>query len=138
MWYYHDEPLDESLADAYVGFIYRITNLTNGKQYIGKKLFKNTRTKKVKGQKRRQRTKTESDWKTYFGSNKNLLEDVTKLGPDAFKREVLMFCTSKGSLNYHEMRYQILEGALESDAYYNEWIMVRVHKSHIKDFSKKL
>lgn len=133
MWYYNGTVLEEAPNDNYVGFVYRITNLTTGKQYIGKKLFRNTRTKKVKGQTRRKRTKTESDWKTYYGSNKMLLEDLNQLGPDAFKREILMFCTSKGSLNYYEMKYQILEGALEKDGWYNDWIMVRVHRTHIKD-----
>jgi hypothetical protein len=62
-----------------------------------------------------------------------LLEDVEKLGRDNFKREILKFCLSKGTANYWEAKYQIQEEALEKDDFYNEWIMVKVHRSHIKN-----
>lgn len=131
MWLYNNEELNEELKEQYVGFVYRITNLITGRQYIGKKIFKNTKSKIVKG--KRKRTKVDSDWRTYFGSNKALLEDVKLYGADKFKREVIMFCSSKGSLNYYELKYQIIEGALESDAYYNEYIIARINQAHIKD-----
>jgi Putative endonuclease segE, GIY-YIG domain len=133
LWYYNNQLVDdESIDSKYIGFVYRITNLTNGKMYIGKKLLTNTRSKKVKGKTRKKRTKVESNWKSYFGSNKLLLDDVQLLGEDKFKREILMFCLSKGTLNYMEMKYQIDERVLESDQYYNDWIFVKVHRSHLK------
>lgn len=132
MWLYEGEEINGDVIDEYTGFVYRITNLENGKQYIGKKLFKSTRTKKVKGKTRRKRVQTESNWKEYFGSNAALLEDVERLGPDRFKREILKLCTSKGTANYWEAWYQMDEKVLESDNYYNDWIMVKVHRSHIK------
>jgi hypothetical protein len=132
MWLFEDKEIDGDVIDEYIGFVYRITNLQNGKQYIGKKLFKSTRSKKVKGQTRKKKVKTESNWKSYYGSNAALLEDVEKLGPDSFRREILKLCTSKGTANYWEVRYQIDERVLESDQYYNDWIFVKVHRSHIK------
>jgi hypothetical protein len=132
MWLHEGKEIDGDVIDEYIGFVYRITNLDNGKEYIGKKLFKSTRTKKVKGKTRRKKVQTESNWKEYFGSNAALLEDVARLGPDRFKREILKLCSSKGTANYWEAKYQMQEEVLESDKYYNDWIMVKVHRSHIK------
>lgn len=129
-WTYQDKPVSEADVKNYVGFVYLITNIFSNRKYIGKKLFKFTRTKKVKGKKKR--TKVKSDWETYFGSNKELLADVTKLGEDSFRREILHLCSSKGMCNYLEAKEQMLSGALESDDYYNDWIMVKVHRSHMK------
>jgi hypothetical protein len=126
-WLYNDIPF-EDIAD-YVGFVYLITNLQNGRKYIGKKNFYFSKTRTVKGKKKR--TKVESDWKTYFGSNKELLEDVEKLGQENFKREIIKLCKSKGEFGYYEAKYQFENNVLESNDYYNTWIMVRVHKKHL-------
>jgi flagellin-like hook-associated protein FlgL len=114
-----------------VGFVYNITNLTNNKQYIGKKLLKKTKTKQVKGKKKR--SLVESDWKTYYGSNKELQDDVIQMGTSYFKREILRLCKSKGECNYFEAKYQFELGVLQSEDYYNTWIQVKVHKSHLKN-----
>jgi hypothetical protein len=128
-WLYTGIPLEDDAAEGFVGFVYMITNLADSRMYIGKKLFKFTRSKKVKG--RRVRRKIDSDWKSYYGSSKELSEDVGKLGPSNFKREVLRLCKSKGECNYWEAKYQFDHRVLELDDYYNTWISVKVHKSHI-------
>lgn len=130
MWHYNNELLDEDILDNYIGFVYIITNLESGRTYIGKKLFKFKRTKTVKGKKKK--LLVDSDWRTYWGSNKVLQEDVLKLGESNFKREVLRLCKAKGELNYFEAWYQFNHGALETEQSYNEWIMVKVHKAHLK------
>jgi hypothetical protein len=126
-WLYNDVPF-EDIAD-YVGFVYLITNLQNGRKYIGKKNFYFSKTSTIKGKKKR--SKVESDWKKYFGSNKELLEDVEKLGQENFKREIIKLCKSKGEFGYYEAKYQFENNVLESNDYYNTWIMVRVHKKHL-------
>ena len=126
-WLYNDVPF-EDIAD-YVGFVYLITNLQNGRKYIGKKNFYFSKTRTIKGKKKR--SKVESDWKEYFGSNKELLEDVEKLGQENFKREIIKLCKSKGEFGYYEAKYQFENNVLESNDYYNTWIMVRVHKKHL-------
>lgn len=130
MWLYQGKEIDDSVIDEYVGFVYIITNQLTQRKYIGKKLFKFQKTKKVKGRKRK--IKSESDWKTYYGSNKILLEDIKQFGKQHFSREILHLCKSKGTANYLELKQQILHKALESDQYYNDQIHVRVHRSHIK------
>ena len=128
MWLYNNEPFDD-IAD-YVGFVYIITNLSNGRKYIGKKIFYFSKTRTIKGKKKR--SKIESDWREYYGSNKILLEDVEKLGRDLFKREIVRLCKSKGEFGYWEAKLQFENNVLESDDWYNTWIMVRVHKKHLK------
>lgn len=132
MWYYEDREIEESDLEGFIGFVYKITNLKNNKAYIGKKLLKKTRTKKVAGKKRRKKVVTDSDWKLYYGSNEELKNDIKELGEQSFRREILKLCKTKGSVNYWELKYQILNEVLESDSWYNSWIYVRVHKSHIR------
>jgi hypothetical protein len=133
MWLYNGKEVSDDLAQQYVGFVYIITNLISNKRYIGKKLFNFTRSKTVKGKTRRKRVTKESDWKTYFGSNAVLNNDVLELGQDKFKREILVLCKSKGAANYWEAKIQMEQSVLEKpDEYYNEWIIVKVHRSHIK------
>lgn len=131
MWYYENREIQESDLEGFIGFVYKITNLQTDKAYIGKKLLKKTRTKKVAGKKRRKKVVTDSDWKDYYGSNEELKNDIQELGEQSFRREILKLCKTKGSVNYWELKYQILNEVLESDSWYNSWIYVRVHKSHI-------
>jgi len=130
----------EALPEDCVGFVYLITNLVTGRKYIGKKLAKFSKTtyKVVKlknGNKKRKkiRSKIDSDWLTYYGSNDELNQDIQTLGQENFKREILYYCSSKAQCSYIEAREQFRHQVLESDAYYNGQISVRVHGSHIKN-----
>jgi len=116
------------IGDSY-GFVYLITNEIDQKKYVGKKLFWSSKTKTVK--KKKKRFKVESDWADYYGSNKELQEDVERLGADNFKREILRLCRSKGECSYYEAKLQFEKDVLTSDEYYNSWIMVKVHKNHL-------
>jgi len=118
------------------GFVYQITNLTNGRKYIGKKFFYSAKTKQVKGKKKK--IKVFSDWQTYYGSSAELAKDVLSLGNENFAREILHLCHSKGECGYLEAKEQFIRGVMESEDYYNTWIMVRVRKSHIKDYNARL
>jgi hypothetical protein len=113
------------------GFVYIITNTVNDKKYIGKKWFWSLRKKKIKGKKRAKRIKLESDWKDYYGSSADLIADIVKYGKDKFKREILILCKTKGDASYHEARLQFEYKVLESDQYYNQWIICKVRKNHI-------
>lgn len=128
-WTYNNEPLTE-IPDGYEAFVYVITNTITGRKYVGKKLFKFTRTSKKKG--KRVKKQVDSDWIDYFGSNKELLSHVDLFGKEKFKREILYLCKSKGEASYMEAKEQFNRDALISEEYYNEWIMVRVRKSHLK------
>jgi len=136
-WTFQNQPV-ETLSDECVGFVYLITNTTNGRMYIGKKLAKfsktTQRTVKLKNgnkKKKKIRTKVDSDWRDYYGSSPELTTDVELIGKDKFTREILYYCKSKAECSYIEAREQFSRRVLESKDYYNGHIQVRVHGSHI-------
>lgn len=99
------------------GFVYKITNLTDGKFYIGKKVFWNNKKHKLTRKQLAEQSgpgrkptheviRTESDWKTYWGSNKQLLADIKALGEDHFECLILHVCKTKKQLTYYEMHHQ--------------------------------
>ena len=69
----HWEGVLEENADLPYGFIYKITNLTNDKKYIGKKQCQSIRKRPpLKGKKNKRHEKIETDWKTYTSSSNGL------------------------------------------------------------------
>ena len=138
-WLFESKTI-EVLPEDCVGFVYVITNNVTGRKYIGKKLAKFSRTtyKVVKlknGNKKRKkiRSKVDSDWQLYYGSNDQLNKDILALGADNFTREILFYCTSKAACSYVEAREQFNHRVLESDNWYNGQIVCRIHGSHIKN-----
>lgn len=136
-WLYENQPV-ETLPEDCVGFVYIITNLSNERKYIGKKLakFSKTTQKTVKlkngtKKKKKIRSKVDSDWRDYYGSSPELSKDVELFGKDNFKREILYYCKSKSECSYIEAREQFSRRVLESKDWYNGHIQVRVHGSHI-------
>lgn len=129
MWYYKDKEFtEEEIGDAF-GYIYCITNLQNKRKYIGKKFFSKAGYKTVNGKKKKIRKK--SDWLTYYGSNKELQEEVKTIGEENFKREILYLCFSRSECSYLETSEIFSKGALLSEDYYNSWVTCKIHKSHV-------
>jgi hypothetical protein len=138
VWLFENAHVDVLPEDC-VGFVYLITNNTTGRKYIGKKLAKFSKTtykvvKQKNGIKKRKkiRSKIESDWQLYYGSNDQLNADIKQLGSENFTREILYYCRSKAECSYVEAREQFRHQVLESDDYYNGQIVCRIHGSHIK------
>jgi len=120
--------LEES-ADLPYGFIYKITNLTNDRKYIGKKQCKSIRKRPpLKGKKNKRRHEVETDWKSYTSSSNQLNKDLEVIGKDNFKFEILRWCDSKWELSYYEARLQFKEEVLLRDDYYNGIINLRIGK----------
>ena len=131
MWVYDDKEFNET-PDEFQGFVYMITELDTGKKYIGKKFFWKPKILPItKSRKRRVRTRVESDWRTYYGSNKEVQTLVESKGKDNYKREILRLCKSKGECSYYEAKLQFQYDVLLSDEFYNEFIGCKIHSKHI-------
>ena len=119
----------DDIGDNY-GFVYRITNTTNSKSYIGRKYF--VQKRKPKGGKRR--VTSESNWKQYYGSSDELKSDIRRAGKDTFKREILSLHRTLGRVNYEETKQLFLHNVLAeklddgSPAYYNNNILGRYYR----------
>ena len=124
-WLYEGKPFTSDDIGDFFGFVYRITNLQSGRQYIGRKYFYQKR--KPTGSKRR--VTSESNWKRYYGSSAELKQDVKEYGRDNFRREIISLHTTKGWVNYEETRQLFLNNVLSEDEnYYNSNILGRYMK----------
>jgi hypothetical protein len=131
MWYYDGTQYDETPED-YQGFVYLITELDTGKKYIGKKNFWRPKVlPKNSKRNRRVRTRVESDWKKYYGSNKEVQSLVESKGIENYKREILYFCRTKGEMSYYEAKLQFENDVLLKEEYYNEFIGCKIHSKHL-------
>jgi len=129
-WIFKGSVFDSDDIGDHYGFVYRITNNTTGKSYIGRKYF--VQKRKPKGGKRR--VTSESNWKQYYGSSDELKRDIRRDGKDSFKREILSLHTTLGRTNYEETRQLFLNEVLTkrltdgSPAYYNNNILGRYYR----------
>ena len=131
-WTYKGKNFTTEMIEDNQAFVYKITNVSENKFYLGKKKFWNYRMKPpLKGQKRRRRIITESDWQDYWGSNDKLKEDVERLGPTSFKREILILCKTTGEASYHEAKLQFENDVLLREDSYNGIIQCRITGRHL-------
>ena len=137
-WLYMEQPFDsDSICDNF-GFVYKITNLLNGRSYIGRKYFWSFR--KPPGKKRK--VKQESDWKKYYGSCPELKEDIKKYGKETFSRVILSLHTTKGLCNYEETKQLFLNNVLSealdngTPAFYNSNILGRYMRKDYGNFGR--
>jgi len=131
MWYYENEEYDET-PEEYQGFVYLITELDTKKKYIGKKNFWKPKVlPKNSKRNRRVRTRVESDWRDYYGSNKEVQLLVEEKGKDNYNRQILHLCKTKGEMSYYEAKLQFDNNVLLRDDYYNEFIGCKIHSRHL-------
>jgi hypothetical protein len=122
----------EDMPEGTYGFIYEVIYKPTDTRYIGKKVLYFERNKRLgkkalealkeeradKGLRGRvplkQKVVTESDWMSYFGSQKEILalskEDNTGKN---WEKRILQFVSSKKLLTYYETKYLFKNGILE-------------------------
>ena len=133
---YEGCPFTSDDIGDYYGFVYRITNTTNGKSYIGRKYFVQKRKPRVA----KRRITSESDWKRYYGSSDELKQDIKENGRDNFRREIISLHTTLGKVNYEETRqlflHNVLTEALDDGTpkYYNSNILGRYMRKDYGNF----
>ncbi len=147
MWLYKKKKIQniEDFGEPIpTGFVYVVTHILSGKKYFGKKiLFHNTRVKigkkelaEITGKGRRPYKKLvtkESDWKTYYGSNKQIMEIVESGKQDEFKREILHICYSKKQMTYLETKLLFVNEVLEKqEEYYNDHISGHFYRKDLE------
>jgi hypothetical protein len=147
MWLYKEKTINsiEDLPTNAFGFIYITTHVPTGKKYLGKKSLNHTLNKKL-GKKElaaapitRGRTKStkqvikESDWKTYYGSNTFIKNEIKSGNQHDFTRVIIDIATNKKHLTYLETKYLFNYEVLEKPT---EWMNDNVlGKFYSKDFN---
>jgi hypothetical protein len=147
MWLYKNKPMEtlSSFPEGTFGFIYMVTHIPSGLSYLGKKsLHHNVKKKLTKkqlaeqtGRGRKPTTEViqkESDWKTYYGSAKPILELIKEGKQDEFKRVILHLVPNKKLLTYYECKYLFIHEVLEEpDKWFNDNILGKFYR---KDFAQ--
>jgi hypothetical protein len=144
-WVYNSKPitnLNDFPKDTF-GFIYIVKNNDTNKSYIGKKvLYHNKKVKlgkkevaELTGVGRKPTTKIvtkESDWETYYGSNKEVMQLIKDGKQALFTRTIIKLASNKKLLTYYETQalftYKVLE---QPESFYNDNIL---GKFFTKDF----
>jgi hypothetical protein len=98
-----------------------------------KNIFSAAKTKQINGKKKK--TRISSNWLEYYGSNKELQEEVVKLGAENFHREILHLCKTRSECSYLETLEIFRQGALLGNNFYNEWCSCKIRKAHLKNIS---
>jgi hypothetical protein len=146
MWLHKGKVINsiEDMPQGTFGFIYITTHKPSGVSYIGKKsLYHNVKRKLTKkelaeqtGRGRKPTTQVvqkESDWKTYYGSTKQIVELIKGGKQEDFTREILQFVFNKKLLTYYECKYLFINEVLEHpDKWYNDNLL---GKFFTKDFA---
>lgn len=114
-WLFDEKPFTSIDIGKSYGFVYLITDKVTGKMYIGRKYFWSMRKKKGATKRKRE----ESDWKDYYGSADEIKALVKEFGQDRFNRQILSVHSTKGDVNYSEVREQFRRDVLEKDEYIN-------------------
>ena len=139
-WTYQGTTFTSDDINDFFGYVYRITNLQDGRQYIGRKYF--TQRRKPRSGKGKRRVTSESDWKKYYGSSPELKADIKKFGKSNFKREIISLHSTLGKVNYEETKQLFLNNVLTESldngvpAYYNSNILGRYMKKDYGSFEQ--
>jgi len=144
-WLYNGEEIKDisQFPEGTFGFVYKVTHHPTGKKYIGKKVLYHNQKRKLtkldlevfvgKGRKPTHKViQKESDWKTYYGSQKDIKQLISEGKQTYFTREILQLVSDKKLLTYFETKYLFINSVLEyPDVFFNDNILGKFYR---KDF----
>lgn len=154
MWTYKNKEISkiEDFPDNTYGFVYEVVHKKTGKKYLGKKVLffernvklgkkelkelqEKRKEEKKKGRvSKKKKVIKESDWKTYYGSQKEIRALLKQEGPQEFTREILELAKDKKHLTYLETKLLFTKGVLESEEYLNDNILGKFYSKDLVDF----
>lgn len=85
----------------------------------------------MKGQTRRKKVVTESNWKIYHGSSELMQTLWLTYGAESFIRKVVRLCKSKSEMSYFETRLIFETDALIKDEYINKWLTAQINGKNL-------
>lgn len=103
--------------DGIIGFVYKLT-FSDSTYYVGCKQIISIRG-------------TQSNWKSYNGSSKPILDALKSGEIKITEKEILEFAISKQELLYRETLRIICDRVLEDEQSRNGWVSCKLYKSHI-------
>jgi len=131
-WTFQDKVFTEDDIGDYLGFVYLITDTSNNKKYLGKKIFWNKVAKPpLKGKTKRRISRKPSNWQEYYGSNDLLKKLVASSDKSLYKREILKLCRTKSEMSYFETKLLFENDALLRDDFYNDWVTCKITRGQL-------
>ncbi len=120
-WMYNDKEIlsIEDMPEKTIGFVY-ILYFSDNSYYFGCKQIISISGKP-------------SNWKSYCGSSKSILQLLKSGELSIVKKEILDFAISKQELLYKETKQILCNGALEDSKSRNGWIKAKIFKTHVID-----
>lgn len=130
-WIYAGQDKDrfDVKGELMLGFVYKVTELSTGRWYVGKKQC--TRIAKLpplKGTKRKRRVLKETPWRKYQTSSTNIVELCEEHGEEWFQWEILSFHNSKSMLAWVELGHQVRGDCLRNEMSFNGIVNIRLSK----------
>ncbi len=115
--------------EEYEGFVYKVKEISSGREYCGQKHFWSY----PKGSKSKKKRK-ESNWKSYRTSSKHLAEAI-KNDRNNYTFSIIYLCKDNTLMNYLEAKMILLGDYLCTDDY-NGNVRLNI-MTKIKDFNKR-
>ena len=153
MWLFENRVIADiqDMPESCYGFIYMVTHIPTNRKYIGKKVLffeRNVKLGKKEKEELLQERKNqgiggrvpskkkvvkESDWKTYYGSQAEIVKLVKEGDKSNFRREILKFVNNKKHLTYYECKYLFIYEVLENnEEYINDNILAKFYSRDFK------
>ena len=145
------------MPEGTYGFIYEVRHKPSDTRYIGKKVLFFERNKRLgkralqalkeerakNGLKGRvplkQKIRTESDWKDYFGSQKEIVAlSKNDIAGENWEKRILEFVPNKKLLTYYETKHLFINNVLEDNysAHINDNILGKFYRKDFIDETK--